>query len=85
MVATSSEQIEEIETAYLIRMIEFWVDQDSPYFKEVFAQDKKVFQLGKSKAGRLNFLKRKFNGSGKAAARYFFCHTFGGSTDHQTK
>lgn len=22
-------------------MIEFWVDPDSPYFKEIFAQDKK--------------------------------------------
>lgn len=74
MVAKARAQIEEIETADLIKMvgdentvivdirdirerqrsgfiptsfhaprgmIEFWVDPDSPYFKDVFAQDKK--------------------------------------------
>ena len=51
MVADARARIEEIETADLIAMVddpsvprgmlEFWVDPDSPYFKDIFAEDRK--------------------------------------------
>ena len=69
-------------------MIEFWVDPDSPYFKEVFGEDKtfvfhcasgwricvKVSQRGKSTVVRSNSLKRKTN-SAKAPMLRLGDHT----------
>ena len=40
MVAAARAKIEEVETPDLI---EFWVDPDSPYFKEVFGQEGKRY------------------------------------------